>query len=408
MSRGLLTIVLLAALEGSWASRPACAQMPPATPPATAAKARPAPTASDLQAWVRDLDASEFLARETATLRLVAAGEPAIAAVQEVFRGDSLEATSRALYVLQQIGLSTDPQTQEAARAALVEAAASKDNPALPRRAAAALAHLTELRSRQALTELESLGAKVARAQTFDGAVVDDLVESLQIGPDFKGDGDDLRRLKWLKVNRLVFVGERVTDAWLAQAAGMLGLEELHLHSTAITAEGLAPLESHADLRQVGIYYTPLDAQGLAHLAKMPALGFLKLYGTKTLAADVARFQETSGVASVDVRKGAFLGVGCISADNSCAISTVHVGSPAEKAGLAPDDLILRFGGAKVTDFDTLTSLISRLDAGDTVEMEVQREVEDERGNVHLKQVTVKATLGPWGVDAAVQNGWRR
>jgi S1-C subfamily serine protease len=88
-------------------------------------------------------------------------------------------------------------------------------------------------------------------------------------------------------------------------------------------------------------------------------------------------------------------------------LSTVHKDSPAEKAGLKDEDQLIRFGTAKVTNFDALTELISHLDAGDEVEIEVQREVEDEQGGYRLKKVVTKVTLGPWGVEPAVLNGWR-
>jgi S1-C subfamily serine protease len=90
--------------------------------------------------------------------------------------------------------------------------------------------------------------------------------------------------------------------------------------------------------------------------------------------------------------------------DNACLLSTVHVGSPAEKAGLVPDDTLLRFGDSKVTDFKALTALISELNVGDTVEVEVERQVEDAAGDVRKKNVVTKVTFGPWPVEVAVRN----
>jgi hypothetical protein len=398
MSRRILTI-LVSGLLACGTGAAALAQAPPAF-------RRPA-TAEQLRASVEDLDASEFLTRETATLRLIAAGQAAIPVVCEVFRGDSLEATARALFVLQQIGLSDDPQTQEAARAALSTASANKDNPALARRATASLARLVELRSAQALAELESLGAKVVRAQSFDGLAVASVVHSVQIGPEFKGQESDLARLKWLSVTQLVFTGESVTSGWLAHAGRMTGLEELHLHSTAVTDEGLAAITGLASLRQLGIYYTPLGEPTLKHLSQMPGLSFVKLYGTKIPPAAAAEFELNSGIPNVDFRKGAFLGVGCLRGETQCVLSTVHADSPAERAGLAVEDVVVRFGSTKITDFESLTTLISNRNAGDEIEIEVQRVVEDERGGFRTKNIVSKVTLGPWGVEPAVENGWR-
>jgi hypothetical protein len=399
MSRGPTTVVLAAAIALAVCA-PVWAQEAPLPP-------RTAPSAQELEAWVGELDGSEFLARESAMLRLIAAGQAAVPAVAEVFRGDSLEATSRALHVLQQIGLSPDPQTQEAARAALVAAAATKENPVTSRRAAAALDRLIELRSAQAMTELEALGAKVVRSQSFDGLVIDTLVDSVEIGPEFRGGEDDLRRLKWLSIGRLVLVGDKVTDAWLVHTAGMSGLEELHLHSAAVTDAGLAPIATNPGLRQIGLYYSPVSDAALKHLEALPVLSFVKLYGTKVGPAAAEKFQETTGVPKVDIRKGAFLGVGCLSIDTECVLSTVHDHSPAAKGGLEHDDVLVRFGQEKVTDFESLTAQIAKLDAGDQVEVEVRRDVEEQPGSYRTKNIVAKVTLGPWPVEAAVQNGWR-
>jgi hypothetical protein len=375
--------------------------------PAQARAAKPPLTADQLKALVEQLSADEFLARETAMLELVGAGQAAIPAVSTVFAGASLEATTRALHVLQQLGLSPDPATQEAARLALVEAASRQENPAVAHRATGVLSQLMELRAAQALTELEALGAKVVRSQSFNGATVEEVVEAIQIGPDFRGGAEALSRLKWLTAAKLVLVGDKVQDDWLKHAANMTAIEELHLYQVAVTDEGLAAIAEHPGIRQLGIYYTPLTAKALSHCGKLPRLNFVKLYGTKIERADVEKFQMATGLSKIDHRKGAFLGVGCMTIENACVLSTVHAGSPAEKAGLLRDDVLLRFGQTKVDTFETLTGLISQLDSGDVAEIEVQREVEDDQGNIRTRNVVVKATLSPWDVDLAVENGQR-
>jgi hypothetical protein len=365
------------------------------------------PSAERLEAWSEQLSADEFLVRESAMLNLVAAGQAAIPVVKKVLTRHSLEAVSRALHVLQQLGLSADVETQEAARAALVEATAHKESPAVARRAADVLAQLVKLRSAQALSELEALGAKVVRSQSFNGAAIEDVVESVQIESNFKGNDADLRRLKWLAAGRLVLVGQRASDAWLAQAAEMSELEQLHLYQAGVTDDGLAAFAEHPYLRQIGVYYTPITAKGLAHLEKLPLLGFIKLYGTKVPAEAIEKFQAAAGVAKVDHRKGAFLGVGCLPTDNACVLSTVHADTPAEKAGLVADDVILRFGDTKVDSFETLTARIAELDSGDKVEVEVLRQIEDDEGRRSSKRVIAEVTLAPWELKLAVENGYR-
>jgi len=370
---------------------------------------RPAPTAEQMTAWVKELDADEFLARETAMLSLIEAGPAAISVVKaQVGSARSVEAATRITHVLQTLGLSPDFDVQEEARAALAELASRKELPQVARRAATTLDALTEQRSAQSLVELETLGAKITRSQLFNGFGIEEYVHSIEIGPDFRGSELDLRRLKWLPETRvLILAGPKATDAWLKQAATMDRLSELHLYESATSDAGLAVFENHAVLTQVGVYYTPLTDEALAHLQKLPALNFVKLYGTKVSRQGVEKFQAATGLAKVDHRKGAFLGVGCQNFDGACLISTVHENSPAERAGLERDDQLIRFGDAKVIDFDTLTAQISQRDSDEEVEIEVQRQVLNDEGKIVLRSIVTKVKLGPWEQVLAVQNGMR-
>jgi hypothetical protein len=378
-------------------------------PTLPAAVKRPSPTAEQMSAWVKDLDADEFLARETAMLSLIEAGPAAIGVLRSPESPvRSIEAATRVTHILQALGMSPDFDVQEEARAALAVLASRRELPQLARRAAHALDVLTEQRAAQSLVELETLGAKITRSQMFNGFGVEEYVHSIEIGPDYRGSELDLRRLKWLPETRvLIFAGPKATDDWLKHAAAMDRLSELHLYEATTTDAGLAVFENHAALTQVGLYYTPLTDEALPRLQKLPALNFVKLYGTKITRAGMEKFQAATGLAKVDHRKGAFLGVGCQSFDGACLISTVHENSPAERAGLERDDQLLRFGNAKVIDFDSLTAEISKRDSGEEVEIEVQRQVLDDEGKIVLRSVVTKVKLGPWEQDLAVQNGMR-
>src|SRR4029079_2497145 len=272
----------------------------------------------------------------------------------------------------------------------LAELAERKEAPALARRAAAALAELTQQRSAQALAELEQLGAKVGRN-------VDEPALSIEIGEAYRGDENDLRRLKWIiDIPIIMLSGKQVTDGWVKHALAMPTIEELHVYQAGISNAALASLSEQSTLKQLGIYYTPVDHAVLAPLLKAPLLGFIKLYGTQVAKAEVDQFREASGIA-IDHRRGAFLGVQGADAGEICPISHVHPGSPAEKAGLLPDDIIVRFGKDRATNFSGLTELISRCNAGDEVEIEVVRRDTNEK-------VKVTATLGAWELRTAVRN----
>ena len=374
----------------------------------SAEEPKQAASTEQLAGWLNDLADNEFATRDAAMLNLIDAGRPSIAAIRANIGGRGLEATSRALHVLEQLGLSSDFDVQEEARAALADLAARKEMPQLARRAAGTLAVLTERRSAQAVVELQTLGAHIIYGQDFNGFFAEEYIASVEIDADFRGTEQDLRRLQWLPdVRSLVLAGDKVSNTWLKHAAAMDGLSELHLYEAVVTSEGLAVLAEHPSLSQIGIYYTPIDDAALAHLQKLPALNFVKLYGTPLTREAVEKFQADTGLAKVDHRKGAFLGVGCDNIDGMCLIATVHDHSPAQRAGLQPDDQVIRFGDSKVTDFDSLTAEISTCGVDDEVEVEVKRHGLDDGGNMALQSVTLKVKLGPWERELAVRNGMR-
>jgi hypothetical protein len=390
-------------------ANPAPLRARPALPGAAAkASSRVAASKEEIAGWVHELDADEFLTRETAMLQLLEAGPAVLAALKPVLTGGSLEATSRALFIVRQIGLTADIDTQDQSGQLLAELAGRNEAPALARRAAAALAELTEQRGVQAITDLENLGAKVTRTQALGGILLDEPALSIEVDEAFQGNEHDLRRLKWVTgVPVLILCGKQVTDGWIKQAAAMPELQELHLYQARIGDEGLAPLAGETMLKQVGLYYTPVGDAVLAPLAKLPLLGFVKLYGTKVTIEGVNRFKAESGV-SVDYRRGAFLGVAGIDVvDSACQVSSIHDGSPAAKAGLLPKDTIIRFGKDEVKNFSSLTELISRCDAGDEVEIEVLRRIMDDQGNETPQKIATKATLAPWELEPAVRNSRR-
>lgn len=365
------------------------------------AAAKSPPASEQVAHWVKALDADEFLDRETAMLALVDAGPMVLPALEPVLSGGSLEATSRAFFVVRQIGLTGDTEAQEQVSRLLADLAGRKEAPTLARRAAAALAELNQQRSVKALAELEELGAKLVRLDV-GGGLFEEPVQSIEIGEEFHGSDDDLRRLKWVTdVPVLLLTGKKASDTWVKYAAAMPSLEKLHLYQAAVTNAGLAPLAGNSTVRELGIYYAPVSDEVLKPLGKLPLLGFIKLYGTKVSQEAVEKFREASGVA-VDQRKGAFLGVGCQNTE-PCIISTVHAGSPAAKGGLLQGDTVLRFGSKAIKNFDTLTDILRHSDVDEAVEVVVRRQVQED-GQLRYRDVPATIKLAPWDMEAAVQN----
>jgi serine protease Do len=73
-------------------------------------------------------------------------------------------------------------------------------------------------------------------------------------------------------------------------------------------------------------------------------------------------------------KRGPYIGVHLNEDEvGECRIVEVDKGSPAEKAGLKPDDVVLRFGKERVEDIEDLLMLISEHKPGDEVPIRIRR-----------------------------------
>lgn len=70
---------------------------------------------------------------------------------------------------------------------------------------------------------------------------------------------------------------------------------------------------------------------------------------------------------------GPFLGVGSAPNSNEARIGNVVQGSPADKAGIKPGDIVKKFGGKPVKQFSDLVALVQKRKPGQKVKVEVLR-----------------------------------
>ncbi len=92
--------------------------------------------------------------------------------------------------------------------------------------------------------------------------------------------------------------------------------------------------------------------------------------------------------AGIPTTNDAWLGVQADLDAKNCTISQVVKDSPAEKAGLRPNDVVLKFDGQKIETFDDLAGLIRKKKVGDEVTLEVKRG----DGTMTLKVTLAKRT----------------
>ena len=373
-------LLILLALASVWTEAQTRAQ------PDTNPEAQSEATAEQILAWVENLGAGSYAKRDLATKQLVAVGHPAIEPLMTAIAEQGLEVTTRGVYVLQQLAVSGDEKTEEAARQSLLQIAAARIT-ASARHASDALQKLDALRQERALKELERLGALVDR-EHFEIALRIGAVFRVEINEEWTGGVKGLRWLRYLRdVEQITFIGEQVTDEWLKYLEDMPRVFVLKIKRAKITDQGLASLPKIERLQFLKLLYLPVGDGSIPHLARCKRVMSIYIFGSKMTAAGERDLRDAMA-AKIDRRKGAFLGISASASDNIMwEIEGVTKGSSADRAGLLPGDIFVTYDGKPVGDFSTLQSLIAQNDVGETVTVRVRR-----GGEVIERQVT----LGEW------------
>jgi YHS domain-containing protein/uncharacterized membrane protein/mono/diheme cytochrome c family protein len=107
--------------------------------------------------------------------------------------------------------------------------------------------------------------------------------------------GDEqLARLAPLQANlrSLDLGGTKITDAGLAQVAGMVNLDRLHLERTAVTDAGLSQLKHLTQLEYLNLYGTAVGDAGIEHLKPLTQLRKVFLWQTRVTPAAAAALIE--------------------------------------------------------------------------------------------------------------------
>jgi len=271
------------------------------------------------------LDDDDYFRREEASLQAVALGEAAVPALVEAAEGDSLEVTFRAVAALRELSLSDDRAAADAAGAAL-EALAASPVTSAARRASLALKVHEQKRSERALDDIRAAGGLVVYEES------DEL--------------SNYAYLPYVMVKRSWTMGDELSDFRLLR-----GMSSVRFHGADIGDEALAHLESLEYLERV------------------------ELYGTRVTPEGAAELQSALPQTVVEWRAGALLGVVAYAGRQPCMVMKVQEGSGAEAAGIEVGDIITSFDGREITDFDSLTILISTKQGGEEVPIEYLRGV---------------------------------
>lgn len=284
-------------------------------------------TQPEIAAWIDQLGAEQFAQREAASRSLAAAGRPALESLGAAVLRDDLEVATRALDILRGF-LASDDELLAGDAEKLLEAIAEGPDSAVSGLVNGALDFHHRGMTEAAREKLESLGAVITEGFLASGH------RGLQVtlNARWRGTSEDLRLLSRLQGVRLV-----------------------------------------------GAFGVPLDAAAVAALGRLRGVESVQLFGTGIADDQLAALAAKLPATRIDVRKGGKLGVAGQPMVGPCVITHVQDGSAAGKAGLQIGDVVVAIDGRPVANFESLTEQVGRHGPGDTIELELERNVPGEQ-----------------------------
>ena len=348
--------------------------------PARVSLADPSPSGGvSIAGLIVDLDSDNYDVRNAATKRLITVGTAATVPLEAAVEQGSREVMMRAIHVLGQQARSADPVAEEAARAALGRTIQNGSKRAA-NRALTALSAVNRWRQSDALAELKRLGARTSAHLTtepFAFPVARMASNQLVIGEQWRGQTEDLRRLRWLTdLRRLYLSGKQITDADIKHVVQVPNLESLAMIRTAVTDEGTAHLAEMPNLRSVEIMYSSISDEAIKHLTKLGNLRQMHLRGTNVSPSGAEALAKHLGETNLDFHRGALLGVAADRtnlAANGCPVMDAQEGSAAHGVGLRSGDVIVGVDDDKVDSFETLRRLMAKRRGGEKIVVHYRR-----------------------------------
>ncbi|MEX1096726.1 MAG: PDZ domain-containing protein [Planctomycetales bacterium] len=267
---------------------------------------------SAVATWIVRLDHSDYETRLDATENLIGAGGPAVAPLVAAAGTGSPEAVARAIAVLEAIYRGDDPEASSAAEDALDKLAASRNGPTAGR-ASEAIAANFETRRERAIEQIKRLGGIVEPFPVPERAGI------VSFPPE-------VRSISHIVLGR----------SWKGGDEGIKYIKRLpDLPALYVTkGPGFSPISPQAEQELL---------QAIPHLR-------------------------------LQVRGLAFLGIqGEQNHQGGCLVNGVTPGAAAEKAGIEPGDMVLKFDGKPVADFQSLIDLIMEKQPGQTAPAIIRR-----------------------------------
>jgi membrane-associated protease RseP (regulator of RpoE activity) len=183
--------------------------------------------------------------------------------------------------------------------------------------------------------------------------------------------------------------GEKIDDSALKLLANASRLQSLVLAQTKVTGQGLAALKNLAALRELVVQDTPLVDRDVPHLAQLKGVQLYRLHGTEISGMGRQRLKvlldKASREATIDFHRGGFLGVGGNLMAENCMITQVMPDSAAQAGGIEVGDVVVKLDGKPISDFPSLSQIVSETPPGDMLTITLLR-----GGETLTKKVTLR------------------
>jgi len=273
---------------------------------------------------VRQLDSRDYRTRQAATWQLIQSGGAAVRPVGRAAMEGSLEVALRAVAILRAIYTTAkDDATVDAAESAL-EQLKSLPNPAIAGRAGTVLATNYPIRQRRAIAEIRKLGGII---HFSDG---------------------QYRRLRPVPTGIIPVRDVQLTPDWKGGDAGLKHIKRLTYLQSLYHVTGDHVSDKALDDLKAALPNLTVHLRGRSRL----------------------------GIEGQNASPG-----------HGCLVRRVTAGGTAARGGVRPGDVIIRFAGKKIPDFNFLITLIKTTRPGDKIPVVVLR---------NRRPVTLTVTMLGW------------
>jgi len=239
-----------------------------------------APSAAQIQLWIKELDDQRFLVREVATRELLKVGRPVIPVVTKALKSSSAEVRKRARFILGEFEKKAEEKSLVALTKFGVRYRRNDDQRVYE--IILEKTNITDdaLKHIKQMTQLEKLMLK--HTNISDAGLA------------------HCSELKRLRVLSLGFT--QVTDAGLKNLTHFKKMQGLDLDHTMITNKGMAHLKDLTNLKSLILSNTKISDAGMAHLAVLKNLTILSLYGTYAGDVGLAHLKGIKTLQKLDLQ----------------------------------------------------------------------------------------------------------